>query len=314
MQTTDMTIEEAVLAITLPEKKAVEASEPEEQQAEAEEPETEEPEEEAAEGEEPQAVEDEEGEEADAQSKALATYTVKVDGKTEQVTLEALTRSYSGQAYIQKGMQEAASARKEAETLAQTLQSERQQFLATLSNIQQHGIMEAPKQPDISMINTDPIGYMQEKAKYDLKFQEYQNQQRQLAEESRRFTAQQEQALQAKVAEEAQKVVAAIPDFAVPEKAEKLYRNMVQAASKYGFSAEEVGQLTDARYVKLLHDLAKVSQIQAATETAKKKPEPPRNVKPGARRSEPPQSVREKAIKAATRSQNIDDFVALISK
>lgn len=314
MQTTDMTIEEAVLAITLPEKKAVEASEPEEQQAEAEEPEAEEPEEGAAEGEEPETVEDEEGEEADAQSKALATYTVKVDGKTEQVTLEELTRSYSGQAYIQKGMQEAALARKEAEALAQTLQSERQQFLATLNNIQQHGIMEAPKQPDISMINTNPIGYMQEKAKYDLKFQEYQNQQRQLVEENRRFTAQQEQALQAKVAEEAQKVVAAIPDFAVPEKAEKLYRNMVQAASKYGFSAEEVGQLTDARYVKLLHDLAKVSQIQAATETAKKKPEPPRNVKPGARRSEPPQFVREKAIKAATRSQNIDDFVALISK
>lgn len=314
MQTTDMTIEEAVLAITLPEKKAVEASEPEEQQAEAEEPEAEEPEEEAAEGEEPEAVEDEEGEEADARSKALATYAVKVDGKPVQVTLEELTRSYSGQAYIQKGMQEAASARKEADTLAQTLQSERQQFLATLNNIQQHGIMEAPKQPDISMINTDPIGYMQEKAKYDLKFQEYQNQQRQLAEESRRFTAQQEQALQAKVAEEAQKVVAAIPDFAVPEKAEKLYRNMVQAALKYGFSAEEVGQLTDARYVQLLHDLAKVSQIQAATETAKKKPEPPRNVKPGARRSEPPQFVREKAIKAAAKSQNIDDFVALISK
>lgn len=309
MQTTDMTIDDAVSAIMLNEEEAVEAEDIEEQETE-----TEEEEEELAEVEETEADEDEESEETDAEEEAPASYIVKVDGKPMQVTLEELTRSYSGQAYIQKGMQEAAAAKKEADALAQTLQAERQQFLATLNTLQQQGIMEAPKQPDIALINTDPIGYMQERAKYDLKLQEYQNQQRQLYDQHQRFMAQQEQARQAKIAEEMQKVVAAIPDFAVPEKATVLYQNMVQAASKYGFSAEEVAQaaMGDARYVQLLHDLAKVSQLQAVKETAKKKPEPPRNVKPGARRSEPPQLARAKAIKAAKSSGKIEDFVSLI--
>lgn len=309
MQTTDMTIDDAVAAIMLNEEPAEEAEDIEEQEAETEE-------EELAEVEETEADEDEESEETDAEEEAPESYTVKVDGKPMQVTLEELTRSYSGQAYIQKGMQEAAAAKKEADALAQTLQAERQQFLATLNTLQQQGIMEAPKQPDIALINTDPIGYMQERAKYDLKVQEYQNQQRQLYDQHQRFMAQQEQARQAKIAEEMQKVVAAIPDFAVPEKATVLYQNMVQAASKYGFSAEEVAQaaMGDARYVQLLHDLAKVGQLQAVKETAKKKPEPPRNVRPGARRSEPPQLARAKAIKAAKSSGRIEDFVSLILK
>ena len=55
--------------------------------------------------------EDEAEEAEDAGQQEL--YTVKVDGEEREVTLEDLKRSYSGQAYISKGMNEAAQQKKE---------------------------------------------------------------------------------------------------------------------------------------------------------------------------------------------------------
>ena len=49
-------------------------------------------------------VEDIEVEEPEVEQELL--YTVKVDGKEKQVSLDELTRGYSGQEYIQKGMAE----------------------------------------------------------------------------------------------------------------------------------------------------------------------------------------------------------------
>ena len=40
-------------------------------------------------------------------------YTVKVDGKPKEVTLDELTRGYSGQQYIQQNLEQMAAAKKE---------------------------------------------------------------------------------------------------------------------------------------------------------------------------------------------------------
>lgn len=263
-------------------------------------------------GEEPEAEdsEDEEDEETDV-PEAPATYSVKVDGKEVEVTLDELKRSYSGNAYIQKGMQEAAAVRKEAESLYQTLQNERQQFLATLENVQQQGIMKAPQAPDIRMLETDPIGYMQEKAKYEAKAQEYQAQQRQLYEQVQRHNALQEQARQMELQEQARRLTEAIPEFANPEKAAVLKTNLVQFASKYGLSAEEVASTVDARLVQVLYDAYRYNQLSAVKDRAKK-PEPPRNVKPVPRKPAPEKIVRDRQMKAAKRSGKPEDFVDLL--
>lgn len=263
-------------------------------------------------GEEPEAEddEDEESEEADA-PETPATYSVKVDGKEVEVTLDELKRSYSGNAYIQKGMQEAAAVRKEAESLYMTLQNERQQFLATLENVQQQGIMKAPQAPDIRMLDTDPIGYMQEKAKYEAKAQEYQAQQRQLYEQVQRHNALQEQARQVELQEQARRLTEAIPEFANPEKAVALKTNLVQFASKYGLSAEEVASTVDARLVQVLYDAYRYNQLSAVKDKAKK-PEPPRNVKPMPRKPAPEKIVRDRQMKAAKRSGKPEAFIDLL--
>ena len=80
-------------------------------------------------------LEEDEAEEAeDAGREEL--FTVKVDGQEVKVPLEDLKRSYSGQAYIQKGMQEAASAKKEAEGVYLALLEERQKTSELLTQLQ----------------------------------------------------------------------------------------------------------------------------------------------------------------------------------
>ena len=72
--------------------------------------------------------EDGDAEEDDAQEEPKL-FKVKINGEEAEVTLDELTRSYSGQKHIQQGMEQAAHARKEAETLYHKLQAAQQQVL-----------------------------------------------------------------------------------------------------------------------------------------------------------------------------------------
>jgi len=313
VQTTD-TIEAAVDSLLAPAKdepKAEVAVEDEpEEQLEADDEDAAEYSED--EGEEPDLTddEDEESEETDV-PKTPSLYAVKVDGAEKQVTLEELKRDYSGQAYIQKGMQEAAVARKEAESIFQTLQTERQQFLATLENIQQQGVMRAPQAPDIRLMDTDPIGYMQQKAHYDNNLQDYQSQQRQLYDQAQRHNALQEQARKEELQQQTRRLIEAIPEFGDPEKAPVLQNKLLQFASKYGLSAEEVASTVDARLVQVLYDAYKYNRLSAVKDKAKK-PEPPRNVKPMARKPAPEKIVRDRQMKVAKRSGKPEAFIDLL--
>jgi hypothetical protein len=313
VQTTD-TIEAAVDSLLAPAKdepKAEVAVEDEpEEQLEADDEDAAEYSED--EGEEPDLTddEDEESEETDV-PKTPSLYAVKVDGAEKQVTLEELKRDYSGQAYIQKGMQEAAVARKEAESIFQTLQTERQQFLATLENIQQQGVMRAPQAPDIRLMDTDPIGYMQQKAHYDNNVQDYQSQQRQLYDQAQRHNALQEQARKEELQQQTRRLIEAIPEFGDPEKAPVLQNKLLQFASKYGLSAEEVASTVDARLVQVLYDAYKYNRLSAVKDKAKK-PEPPRNVKPMARKPAPEKIVRDRQMKVAKRSGKPEAFIDLL--
>lgn len=313
MQTTD-TIEAAVESLLAPAKdepKAEVAVEDEpEEQLEADDEDAAEYSED--EGEEPDLTddEDEESEETDV-PKTPILYAVKVDGAEKQVTLEELKRDYSGQAYIQKGMQEAAVARKEAESIFQTLQTERQQFLATLENIQQQGVMRAPQAPDIRLMDTDPIGYMQQKAHYDNNLQDYQSQQRQLYDQAQRHNALQEQARKEELQQQTRRLIEAIPEFGDPEKAPVLQNKLLQFASKYGLSAEEVASTVDARLVQVLYDAYKYNRLSAVKDKAKK-PEPPRNVRPMARKPAPEKIVRDRQMKVAKRSGKPEAFIDLL--
>ena len=314
MSTTD--IETAVNSLLAPveEPKAETASQPE-PQAEPEEAEIEEQEtlEAESEVEETEEANDEAEEDDTAQKQAPSKFTVKVDGKELEVTLDDLKRSYSGQAYIQKGMQEAADAKKQATALYETLQAEQAKFLQVVQTVQQQGFKAPPKAPDIAMMDKDPIGYMQARARYEQDAAEFQAQQTQIQQMTAKQRELQDRALSEYVKEQGKILQERIPEFSDAAKAKEVAVKMRQiGAQAYGFAEQELDSIVDARHVQVLYDAMKWRELQQAKTLQKKAPEAPKNVKPIGRRSEPPQLARKKQIESARKSGRPEAFVDLL--
>ena len=252
--------------------------------------------------------------EEESQEQAPSKYTVKVDGKEVEVTLDDLKRSFSGQAYIQKGMQEAAEARKQATELYQALQTEQAKFMQVVQSIQEQGFKAPPQAPDIAMMDKDPIGYMQAEARYRKDMAEFQTQQQQIQQTAAAQRQMQEKALAEFVAEQGKVLQSRIPEFADPNKAREVTAKIRSTATEaYGFSDQELGGIVDARHVLVLHDAMKWRELQAAR--TKQAPAAPKSIKPVARRSEPQQFVRKKQIDAARKSGGKPEaFIDLLFK
>lgn len=253
-------------------------------------------------------------EEEVAEEKAPSTFTVKVDGKEVDVTLDDLKRSYSGQAYIQKGMQDVAEAKKQVTATYEALQAEQSKFLQVVQSIQAQGFKAPPQAPDIAQMDSDPIGYMQAEARYRKDLAEFQAQQQGIQQTAAAQRQMQQKALAEFVAEQSKTLQSRIPEFADPKKAAEISGKIrATAAQAYGFSEQELGGIVDARHVQVLYDAMKWRELNASR--PQKAPATAKSIKPTARRPEPQQIVRKKQIEAARKSGGKPDaFIDLLLK
>lgn len=315
MEATDK-IEAAVNSLLIMDEPSVQDEAPQEELAtepEMEAQETEAPEEEADEAEASEEVNDDDATDPQ-ENEATTLYTVKADGKEEKVTLDELKRSWSAEKHRQKGMQEAAEARKAATELYQTLQTEQAKFMQVVQTIQEQGFKAPPQAPDMAMMDKDPIGYMQAEARYRKDLQEFQTQQVQIQQTAMAHRQMQEKAMAEFVAEQSKLLQSRIPEFADPNKAREITGKIRSTASEaYGFTDDELGGIVDARHVQVLHDAMKWRELQAAR--TQKAPAAPKSIKPVARRSEPQQFVRKKQIDAARKTGGKPEaFIDLLFK
>jgi len=228
--------------------------------------------------------EDEAEEAEDAGQQEL--YTVKVDGEEREVTLDDLKRSFSGQAYIQKGMQEAAEAKKEAEGVYQALLNERQQLSSLLYQAQSGQIAQPPIPPSRELFNNDPIGYMEAKLSYDEALQTYQNQQYQIQQVTEQQNQQMQIAQQQYLQGEMQRLAQVIPEFGDAKTASKLKEDLVQFGSKLGYSEAELSEVMDHRAILVLQKAMKYDQLVEGKSKATQKASNARPVvKPGTKKT-----------------------------
>ena len=253
-------------------------------------------------------VETEEADEEEEVSAAPQKFRVKVDGRETEVSLEELTRSYSGQAYIQKGMQEAAAAKKAAQEQMQALQAAQQQVLSAAEALQQQGVIPMPKAPDPALAQTDFVKYTRERAKYETDLSAYNNQQSQIAAVKQMHEQSQQQAQQAYLEEQRSKMLEFVPELANPETAAKTREKLLNAGQQLGFSAEEIENVMDARAVHVLNLAAKYLELQSGTAKAKAEKRPPVTVKPKAKTPEPQQLARSKVVAQAKKSGRTEDW------
>jgi len=242
-------------------------------------------------------------------------FSVKVDGKEEQWTLDQLKQSAAGQAAINKRFQEAAEARKQIQQQAAALQQQQQQ-VAALYQQAQNGGLQAPTPPTREMFESDPIGYMEEKLKYDEAKAQYDQNMFQLQNVQKQRMQAQQEAHQTYLAEQAQVLTQYIPEIADPEKGERIKNALVDTGVSYGFTAEEMQGVTDARYVRALNDARKYRELVAKRKSAQSKGEKARPVvKAGAKKRVDNNAVtRKKAQARLQKTGSIDDALSLILK
>lgn len=256
--------------------------------------------------------EDEGAEESEADEQPQV-FSVKVDGETKEVTLDELTRSYSGQAYIQKGMQENATTRKELEAQAADLQAAQQRFVETVQKLQASGLKQPPQAPDPKLLDTDPIAYMQADARYKAEQAEFDAQQKEISEVQKRRDAEMERQRQGYLKAQMQELQTRVPEFADPKASEALKAKLLATGNEvYGFSAEELGAVMDARTIQVLVDAVRWREAQSGKAEAKKKPTPPKSIKPTGRRTQPADVTRKKLVAQAKKSGKLEDFASLL--
>lgn len=228
-------------------------------------------------------------EEPEAQEEpAPQLYTVKVDGKAQQVTLDELTRGYSGQQYIQQNMETLAAAKKEMQSQFQELQQERQWLAEFRQKAETGEALVKPKPPSRELFVKDPIGYMEQKLAYEEQLAEYQAAEEKIGQMTQRQRAEQEKQHLAYLQEQMKLLQERVPEFADPKKAPAYREKMLQAGvNYYGFTPQELSSQPDARYIAVLNDAMKYREMQEAQGAVRQKAEGVRPVvKPGAKRTE----------------------------
>lgn len=265
--------------------------------------------------EESEVEQDEEVEEQEEPQK----FRVKAAGEEREVTLDELIKSYQlGTDYTKKS-QAVAEERKAVEADRQAIQEAkalRDQYAQRLE------IMEQMLRPQDETENlaylkeTDPIGYSVKVAE----MVERDKQLNAVRAERERIAQQQEQErqqnLQRMVAEESQKLVAAVPEFADPTKGEALRKDIRSFGKSLGFSDQELASVYDSRAVLTLYKAMQYDKLMASKpEVTKKVAQAPKVMKPGVAQSRDTGSEELKKLKArAKQSGRVADAASVFER
>lgn len=189
------------------------------------------------------------------------TVTVKIDGKTVELTKAQIAEAKKGelrqQDYTRKTMAaaetvkaaeaEQAKARQERDTYAQQLNN-----FAIATNSQ---IMEQQKLLTQELLDTDPIEYLRQERTLQQRQAESAKAQTELQRLQGEYQKEQQQEAQEFMRNQQAKLIEAFPDWKDPEKAKKHVGELETFMGKQGFSAEDGRTVLDAR-VMILADKA----------------------------------------------------------
>jgi hypothetical protein len=241
-------------------------------------------------------------------------YDVTIDGKAERWTLSQLKQSAAGQGYIQQKMRENAEQSKEIEAAKAQL-AQQSNVLNTLIQQAQNGELAPPTPPSKELLESDPIGYMQEKEAYETAMGEYNVKMQQVQQlQAQRAQVSEQQKMQHRQ-EQMQLLQQRVPDFADPQKYEKAAQDMLKGGQEYyGVPQEALMQLTDAVEIEILYDAIRYRRLQANRKNVDQKAKKAKPmVKAGAKRVEDGQAAtRRKQQAKAMKSGNIADMADLL--
>ncbi len=236
-------------------------------------------------------------------------FSVKVDGKEVEVTLDELQKGYSRTQDYTRKTQQIAEVRKQTEAELQAVRAEREQYAQLLGALEAQ--VQQVAQPNIDwdrLYQEDPIEWVRQREV----MRENQEKAAAIQSEKQRLAqlSQQEQAqfMQQKLQQEQEALLAAIPDWKDAKKAQAEKALLVEFGQKIGFTPEELKSVVDHRAVLMLRKAALYDQMMSKRGNIKPVTNNgPRPAKPGAagRVSSSTESVR--AQQRVAKTGRVDD-------
>jgi len=211
-------------------------------------------------------------------------FSVKVDGKEVEVTLDELQKGYSRTQDYTRKTQQIAEARKQTEAELQAVRAEREQYAQLLSALESQ--VQQVAQPNIDwdrLYQEDPIEWVRQREV----MRDNQDRAAAIQSEQQRLNqlSQQEQAqlMQQRLQHEQEALLAAIPDWKYPKKAQAEKALLVEFGQRVGFTPDELKNVVDHRAVLMLRKAALYDQMMSKRGNIKPVTNNgPRPAKPGA--------------------------------
>ena len=163
------------------------------------------------------------------------------------------------------------------------------------------------------MFESDPIGYMEAKLKFDEDSKLYGEQIGQLQQIAQQQTQAQQIAPRAYLEREMETLKQIVPEFADPEQAPKARdRLMTMGQEVYGYGAEEISAVMDHRAIRVLNDALKYQELMSGKAEKTTKPKNRRVVKAGAKKTSSKSQAQRQTRQKLKHSGSIDDALNLI--
>jgi hypothetical protein len=243
------------------------------------------------------------------------TYTVKVDGKETQVTLDELIGGYSRTADYTQKTQRLAQERRDFDAEFAAVKQERAKYGELLKKLDA-SMAELEKQPNWDELRqSDPLEFATQWAQ----FQQRQQARAAIRAEQERLAQQQmldnQRQLQERVQAEEALLVKAIPAWADKAKATEEKKALMEFGIRQGFTTEELNGIYDHRVILLLRKAMRydqaVAKAAAARSAAPSAPTPVLHPGQGAKR---PSDDATRIRKRLAETGSVEDAAALIMR
>lgn len=242
--------------------------------------------------------------------------TTKIDGVEKQVPLSDVLKSYQLEGHVNNKSIELSNLRTQFEQeqqAARTLFAQQLQQNQQMGNVAMQMLTHEYQKVDWNALRANnPAEFAALQAEFQQRQQAIHQYMGALNQQAQQAAMQQQESMRAAVAQEREKLFAAIPEWRNEESFAKDKQAMTKYAIERGFQQAELDQIFDHRYMRVLHDAARYQELQAAApDVLKKVRQAPPMAAPGSRQDvNPKEAQRRSAIERFNRNPQDPDAQA----
>lgn len=258
-------------------------------------------------------VESEDAEEPEQEEKP-SKFTVKVDGKDVEVSLDELQKGYSRTEDYTRKTQALAQERKQAQAEFESVRNERAQYAQLLGALQEQ-LTQATPQVDMDYLyNEDPIEWVKQREL------QRSNAERMaaIASEQQRLSAEQAKEQNAYLKDELSKekdlLLSQAPELRDPKTAAKAKQDWISAGKAVGLSEQELNNVRDHRILLALRKLAAYDAMVAKRKDLKPVQSSTPTARPGTISKQPQSSIVKQSQQRLAKTGNVRDAANLIER